>query len=285
MSFKIITDSTASLKLDYAERNQISIITLYYVSNGEVKPAFDKNNQLATADFYSLLHKRPKLSTSCANENQYFEEFEKAVKNNQPVLYVGFSNGVSATFNSALLAKEMILEKYPNAEIYCADTLTGSLGQRFFVNKCVEMRENGKTVKNAYDFVLNNRLKMNTYVTVDDLYYLYQGGRLSSISYKLGSLIKIKPVIKVNEHGKLVALSKVISRKQSITSLIKIIENNITNDKNTTVYIAHADCEKDATQMAERIKNSLNINVEIDYLEPVIASHTGVGSIAIFFLS
>ena len=285
MNFKIVTDSTASLSAEYAIEKEISVVTLYYVLEGKTHPAFDLNDDAILRKFYDQLKNRPKLSTSCANENQYFEEFEKAVKNNQSVLYIGFSNGVSATFNSAILARDRILEEYPNAEIYCVDTLTGSLGQRRFVQECVLMRESGKTAKEARDYVLNNRSKLNTYVTVDDLYYLYQGGRLSSISYKIGSFIKIKHIIKVKEEGKLVALSKVISRKQSLTSLIKIIENNITDDKSTTVSIAHADCKEDAISMADKIKKSLNVNVEIDLLEPVIASHTGVGSIAIFFVS
>ena len=178
MNFKIITDSTSTLTFEFAKAHDIGIVTLYYLIDGESTPAYDGENTLPLKNFYNKLLDKPKVSTSCANQNQYYEEFEKAVKSGLTVLYVGFSNGVSASFNCATKAKESILEKYPNAKIYCADTLTGSLGQQHFVMQAIKMRKDGFSAEDAYNFIIENRLKLNTFVMVDDLYFLYQGGRI-----------------------------------------------------------------------------------------------------------
>ncbi len=284
MNFKIVTDSTANLSVDYFNDNEISVVTLYYLINGEVFPAFKTDNPFLLQEFYNTIKEKPKLSTSCANEVQYYEEFEKAVKQGVPVLYIGFSSGVSASFSSAESARARIIEEYPNAEIYCADTHTGSFGQGYFVEQAVKMRQDGKTAKEIYEYILNARDKMQTFVTVDDLYYLHQGGRIPSLLYKIGTLIKIKPIIKVNEEGCLTSVGKVLSRKQSITHLANIVKDGV--KQNTKVYIAHADCEQDAISLAEKIKNGAMVeSVEIGYLEAVIGSHTGVGGLAVFFLT
>ena len=210
MSFKIITDSTANLSNEYLQKNSISVVTLYYLLDGEVFPAYKTDKPELLEEFYQRIKNKPKLSTSCANDDQYYVEFEKAVKSAVPVLYIGFSSGVSATFSSAMIAKDRIVQNYPNAEIYCVDTLTGSFGQGYFVEQSVIMRENGKTAKEVYDYITSERERMNTYVTVDDLYYLHKGGRIPAIAYRIGTLVKIKPIIKVNGEGKLVSTAKVI---------------------------------------------------------------------------
>ena len=284
MKFKIVTDSTANLETQYFKDNGVSVVTLYYLINGEIYPAYKADDSTLLQSFYKEINEKPKLSTSCANVEQYYDEFEKAVKEGLAVLYIGFSSGVSASFSNAELAREMIIKEFPNAEIYCADTHTGSFGQGFFVEQAVQLRNEGKGAREVYDYVVANRDKMNTYVTVDDLYYLYQGGRIPSLVYKIGSLIKIKPIIRVNEEGRLVSVGKVISRKQSLSHLAKIVEENVKH--NTAVYIAHADCEQDASILAKKIEEICkDVEVKIGYLEAVIGSHTGVGGLALFFLS
>ena len=284
MKFKIITDSTANLQASYFKKNDIAVVTLYYLINGEVFPAYKTDDDNLLQEFYKKIADKPKLSTSCANEEQYYEEFEKAVKEDLPILYIGFSSWVSASFASAELAKNRILETYPDAEIFCADTHTGSFGQGYFVEQAVKMREEGKSARDIYKYILNERDVMNTYVTVDDLYYLHQGGRIPSLAYRLGSLIKIKPIIKVNEEGSLKSVGRVISRKQSLNHLTSLVADGA--KENSVVYIAHADCEEDAKILAQKIKGSGKIKeVSIGYLETVIGSHTGIGGIAVFFLS
>ena len=282
MNFKIVTDSTANLSTEYFNVNDIAVVTLYYSINGDVFPAYKTGDSNLLKNFYQTIQTKPKLSTSCANEEQYFKEFEKAVKENKPVIYIGFSAGVSATFSSAELAKERILKEFPNAEIYCVDTHTGSFGQGYFVEQAVNMRREGKSVKEVAEFILKERDNMNTYVTVDDLFYLHKGGRIPSLAYRIGTMIKIKPIIKVNEEGKLVSVNKVISRKQSIRHLANIINENARKD--SVVYISHADCENDAKELETKITSKHIKEVKIGYLEAVIGSHTGVGGLAVFFL-
>ena len=282
MNFKIVTDSTANLSTEYFNVNDIAVVTLYYLINGDVFPAYKTGDSNLLKNFYQTIQTKPKLSTSCANEEQYFNEFEKAVKENKPVIYIGFSAGVSATFSSAELAKERILKEFPNAEIYCVDTHTGSFGQGYFVEQAVNMRREGKSVKEVAEFILKERDNMNTYVTVDDLFYLHKGGRIPSLAYRIGTMIKIKPIIKVNEEGKLVSVNKVISRKQSIRHLANIINENARKD--SVVYISHADCENDAKELETKITSKHIKEVKIGYLEAVIGSHTGVGGLAVFFL-
>lgn len=285
MDFKIITDSTANLSQRFYEENEISVVTLFYNLNGIVYPAYAPDNPSHYKDFYRKMRQKPKVSTSCANETQYYEEFEKAIKMGLPVLYVGFSNGVSASYNCAENARKQILKDFPSAEIYCVDTLTGSLGQGHFVKLAVEKRREGLSAKQICEFIFAERMNLSTYVTVDDLYFLYQGGRIPSITYHIGSLIKIKPIIKITEEGKLTSYSKVLSRKRSIKEMFNIIKQKLVASENSTVYVAHADCEDDAKALADLIKTNLGVQVEIDFLEPVIGSHTGAGAIAVFFNS
>ena len=286
MAFKIITDSTVNLPHEYLTANEIGVVTLFYLFDGESFPAYDGENTPPIKNFYERMRKKPKVSTSCANENQYYEEFEKGVKSGLTVLYVGFSNGVSASYSCALKAKEEILQTYPNAKIYCVDTLTGSLGQGHFVMQAVKMRSEGQSAETVYNYILVKREKLNTFVTVDDLYFLYQGGRIPSLTYKVGTLIKIKPIIKINSEGKLVFHEKVISRKHSLTKLFTLIRDNVSQSECDAVYITHGDCEEDALLLSEKIKLETNIkNITIDYLEPVIGAHTGAGGLAVFFFS
>ena len=286
MSFKIITDSTATLSAEYLKKHDISAVTLFYLLNGEVYPAYDQDKPTAFDGFYDEMRKRATVSTSCANESQYFEEFEKAVKSRLTVLYVGFSSGISASFSCAVKAKEGILEKYPDAKIYCVDTLTGSLGQGHFVKEAVRLRADGKTAEEVACFITEKRRKLDTYLTVNDLYFLHKGGRIPKLSYHIGTLVKIKPLIKVSDAGTLLSVGKVISRKQSLLALFDIIKKDILNPNEATVYIAHADSLKDAQFLADKLIRELHIKeVVIDYLEPVIGAHAGPDSIAIFFYS
>ena len=286
MSFKIITDSTVNLSPDYINKHDISVVNLFYLFDGVQHPAYDPERPNHYKEFYDTMRTRPKVSTSCANQNQYFEEFEKAVKCGLTVLYVGFSVGVSASYTCAENAKEQILKTYPNAQIYSIDTLTGSLGQGHFVKKAVEMRKSGISAKEVYEFIKRERMNLNTYVTVDDLFFLKQGGRISSLSYGLGKLIQIKPIIKVSDEGKLVAVSKVVTRKQSLNAMFNVVKERIVSPETSTIYISHGDCVDVADSLAKRFKEELGVKeVIIDFLEPVIGSHTGAGSIALFFFA
>ena len=285
MKFKIVTDSTANLETAYFKKHDVAVVTLYYLIDGEVYPAYKTDESELLKRFYQTVKEKPKLSTSCANQEQYYEEFIKAVKEDVPVLYIGFSSGVSASFSSAIMAKESVLSEYPNAKIYCADTLTGSFGQGYFVEQAVKMREEGRDASEVFNYIMNERRKMNTYVTVDDLYYLHQGGRIPALVYKISSLIKIKPIIKVNEEGSLISVGKVISRKQSLSHLAEVVRDGVFDAINATVYIAHGDCEGDAKLLASKIKEFGVKEVKIGLLEAVIGSHTGIGGVAVFFLS
>ncbi len=285
MKFKIITDSTANLQTDFCKQHDVSVVTLYYLINGEAHPAYKTDEPQLLKSFYQTIKDKPKLSTSCANQEQYYDEFVKSAREGISVLYIGFSSGVSASFSTAVMAKEAVLGEYPNAQIFCADTLTGSYGQGYFVEQAVRMRNEGKDVGEVFDYIINERRRLKTYVTVDDLYYLHQGGRIPTILYKLGSLIKIKPIIKVNEEGSLTSVGKVISRKQSLNHLVGVIKDEIDDAESSTVYIAHADCEEDAILLADKIKEFGVKEVKVGLLEAVIGSHTGIGGVAVFFLS
>lgn len=284
MNIKLVTDSTANLSVDYITENDVSVVTLFYLIDGVEYPAFDLKNPNSLLEFYSKLKKKPKVSTSCANENAYYEVFSKAVNEGNAVLYIGLSSGVSATFSSALAAKNKILQENPDAKIYCVDSLTGSFGQGLLIYHVVDMIKQGKSVEECYEYVMTERFKIGTFLTVDDMYFLYQGGRIPSLAYRLGSLVKIKPIINVTNEGKLVSHSRVLSRNQSIASLFNIIKKNIVSPETATVYIAHGNCKDEATSLANKIKEQLKVKeVVVDLLEVVIGAHAGTGAIAVFF--
>ena len=199
---------------------------------------------------------------------------------------LGFSSALSSTFSSSAVAMKELQEKYPERKFYTVDTLAASMGQGLLCYYAAKKQEAGETIEEVRDFVENNKLNLCHWFTVDDLFFLKRGGRVSAATAVVGSLLNIKPVLHVDNAGKLTNVSKARGRKAAIDTMFENMKKSMFPiEQNEPVFISHGDCIADAEYLANRIKNEMGIKtVDINYVGPVIGSHSGPGTLALFFL-
>lgn len=248
----------------------------------EYKDDFGKS--ISYKDFYNEVRKGEMSSTSQINPSTFAESFKKYVSEGYSLIYIAFSSALSGTYNSACIARDNILDEYPDSDISVIDSKCASLGLGLLVYNACEKLKSGESKEAVVNWVESNKLKLNHWFTVDDLHHLKRGGRVSSTSAILGTLLDIKPILKVNTDGKLVPVTKVKGRKKSIKSLADLLKQRIVNPENQVIAISHGDCEEDARLLEKLIKEEVNVkDVILNYVGPVIGSHSGPGTIALFF--
>lgn len=278
---KIITDATLDVNIDYLKQNNIELIPMNYFLDGET---FVDDKTLNLKEFYNKIREGKMPTTSMINPMMYEEIFEKHLKDGNDVLYISFSSGLSGSFNSALLAKNNLDSKYSN-KVYCLDTQSASAGITIIVERANELINKGETIEKIMTELTLLRDKIFIFVGVDNLFHLERGGRISKAAAVIGSTLNLKPVIKVNEEGRLVSYKKVMGRKKLILTLVELFAKYKDESKHYNVYILHSDCEEDAISLKEKIKNNYNINANILGIGTIIGSHTGAGAIAIIFVA
>ena len=209
---------------------------------------------------------------------------ESYLSEGKDVLYLGFSSGLSGTYNAAFVAAQELAEKYPQRKVYTVDTLCASLGQGLFVYTAAKQRLDGKTIDEVYEWAKDNRLNLCHWFTVDDLFFLKRGGRVSAATAVMGTMLSIKPVLHVDFKGKLINVSKARGRKASVDELFENAKRTAIEPEKQTMFISHGDCLTDAEYLADRLKKELGVpEVVIGYVGPVIGAHAGPGVLALFF--
>lgn len=285
MSTVILTDSTCDLPLSYIQSNNIKFLGLT-VLLGDQEFIDDLGQSFTYKDFYSLLRAGKVTSTSQTNVYRFSELYRKHIENGDSILYIGFSSGLSGTYNSASLAREEILEEYPDADITVIDTLAASCGQGLLVYYACEMLKSGKSKEEIAAWIEENKLKVAHIFTVDDLDHLRRGGRISSTAAFVGSLLNIKPLLYVNDEGKLIPYEKARGRKKAIREMVNELKKHIQEPEKQTIFISHGDCLEDANILATMIREDVTINdIIISMVGTTIGSHSGPGTLALFFLS
>ncbi len=282
--FKIITDSTADLPVEYLKEHNIGCINLSYIVDGET---YGHGKELPYKEFYSMMRNGKMPTTSQVNPEEAKEHFKECIKQDKEILCLAFSSGLSGTYNSMRIAAEEVMEKNPDCKITVVDTLAASLGEGLLVHKAVCLRDAGKSIDEVADWVRENRLNMVHIVAVDDLFHLHRGGRVSKTTAVVGTLAGFKPTIHVNDEGRLINIGKVRGRKKSLQALVDYMENKTKNysGKNDVVYISHGDDLEAAEYVRDLIKERLGIEeFLINPIGPTIGSHAGPGTIALFFM-
>ena len=228
-------------------------------------------------------------TTSQANPEQAKEAFTACLEQGQDVLYIAFSSGLSGTCGSGMIAADEIRESglYPDRRIVVIDSLSASLGEGLLVHKAVLLKEAGKSLDEVADWVEKNKLHLCHNFTVDDLFHLHRGGRVSKATAILGTMINIKPVLHVDDEGHLIAIGKVRGRKKSLSALVDRMADQIKGyeDQNDVVFISHGDCLEDAEYVKKLVQERFGIEkFIINHVGPTIGAHSGPGTVALFFM-
>lgn len=283
LNFLIATDSSCDLPSSYVDANDIYVFPISVtINNKEILD--DLGKSYSHQDFYNTIREGSMPTTSQVNMFTFKEQFIKWASDNIPVLYLAFSSGLSGTYNSALAARLEVLEEYPDANITIIDTLAASGGVGLLVYYANEMRNSGKSLEEIAEFITITRLNLTHVFTVDDLYHLERGGRISHASAFVGSLLQIKPVLYVSDEGTLIPFQKMRGRKKALRALVSQFEKSCI-DKTAPILITHGDCVEDAEFVAELIRESYDVKkIIINTIGPAIGSHSGANTVALFFI-
>ena len=279
-AFKIITDSCADFTTELYRQLDVTYAPLNVLLKGELH-----NNLIDDADvktLYNALREGEMPTTSAANPDGWMEVMKPVLEEGKDVLCIAFSSALSTTYQSAVIAAEELKEAYPDRTINVVDTLCAALGEGLMVWYACKLRDAGKSLAEVTAWVEENKLKLCHWVTVEDLNHLKRGGRVSAATALVGTMLNIKPIITVNDEGKLVSVAKARGRKAAIEYVAK--KTAEASDKEMA-FIGHGDCLEDAEACAKLMKEKYGIqNVHIGYVGAVIGAHTGPGVLVTFFL-
>ncbi len=285
MSFKIVTDSCANLTDEQIKEYGVEIISLKYRIGEKDYDSYIKGEKTDFAETYRLLREKAEITTSLANRGDCDKVIPQILENGEDVLILSFSSGLSGTCQNIMLSAEDYKEMYPDRKIIVVDTLCASLGEGMAVHYAVKLRNEGKTIEETAEWLENNKLNICHIFTIDDLFFLKRGGRLSGTSAVVGTLLGIKPLLHVANDGKLYVTGKARGRKASMEHLIASAGEKGIDIENQDIFIVHGDCEEDAKYIGEEVKKRYKVkNVVYNLIDPVIAAHAGPGTLAIFFI-
>ena len=248
----------------------------------------DLGESMSFEDFYKAMENGASTKTSQVNVAEFEEYFESFLKEGKDVLHLCLSSGISGVHNSACVARDIVAERYPDRKIYVVDSLAAASGYGLMMDDLADMRDAGKSIDELYHWVEENKLKMHHWVATTELKYLVRGGRLSKTAGAVGGILNICPIIEVDVNGKLQARQKVRGKKKAIEELAKMMEQHAENGINydKKCYISQSACMEEAVALKNLIESrfqKLQGKVEIDNIGTVIGSHTGPGTVALFF--
>lgn len=284
MKTVLFTDSCCDLPISFVNENNIQVMPIIVNINGEDIPD-DLGKSISHKDFYSLIRNGKLPKTSQVNVDTFERNFKKYVREGYSIVYIGFSSALSGCVNSARLAKEIIDEEIKDADITIVDTKSASMGLGLLVYYAANMLKEGNSKEDIVNWLENNKLKVNHWFTVDDLNHLKRGGRVSSTVAIVGTMLSIKPIMHVDNEGRLIPISKVKGRKKAIKVLCDKLKEKIVDSENQTVFISHGDCIQEAESLKELILSEVKVKeIIINNIGPAVGSHSGPGTLALFFI-
>ena len=280
--YVITVNSTVDLPKEWLEERKVPVIPLKYTIDNET---YTDMEGLPSKEFFGKLRDGKMATTSQINPEEARAQLEPFLKEGKDVLHLGFSSGLSGTYNSMRIAGEELKEEYPEAKIIIIDTLCACLGEGLLLYKALQQKASGKTIEETAKWVEENKLHICHNVTVSDLFHLHRGGRISKASAVLGSVVQIKPIIHMDENGKLQVVGKERGRKKSLNKIVDMAVEQIKGWDNDIAMITHGDCQEDAEYVAKLVRERLGIeNILINNIGTVIGSHTGPGVVAVFVM-
>ena len=283
--YVIMTDSCCDLTDRMARDLELEVLPLTMHMDGQDYPNDLAGTAISNQEFYKRIRAGKLATTSAVNVGQFQDAMRRVLESGRDIVCVCFSSALSTTYQSAVIAAEDLRAEFPEAEIHVVDSLSASLGQGLLLYLAVEQKRKGLPAAELAQWVEDNRLTVCHWFTVDDLNFLKRGGRVSATTALLGTMLSIKPIMHTSDEGKLVPVSKARGRKAAIAALLDKIEALGIHPEKQTMFICHADCEEDAKAVAQTIQDRFGTpTVHINYIGPVIGSHTGPNTMGIFFV-
>lgn len=280
----IVTDSTIDMPKRYVDSQEnFRVLNMSYTMDGVsyVPDGTDENSR----EIYRQLRAGKNIVTAQVNSESWREAFEEILAEGDDLLVIAFSSGLSGTCQAAFTAAEEAREKYPDRKLEVIDSLCASAGEGLLVDYALRNRDRGMSLEENAAWVRENVQNIIHWFTVDDLMFLMRGGRVGAVSAYIGSLVKIKPVLHVDQEGKLIPREKVQGRRKSIRALADKVKQNIVHPEGQLVLISHGDCEAEAQSLADMIKAELPVaEVRLSYIGPIVGAHSGPGTLAVFFM-
>ena len=282
--YVIFTDSSCDLPASLANELEIVVNNLSLVIEGKEYVNYLDGREIGFSQYYNMLREGKIGSTSAVNIESFCGIMEPVLKQGKDILYLGFSSGLSSTYSAGVQAALELSEKYPERKIYTVDTLAASLGEGMLVYYAVMEKRKGKSIEEVRDYIESVKLNMCHWFTVNDLNHLKRGGRVSATTALAGTILQIKPVMHVDNDGKLINVEKAKGRRNSIKRMAQIMEETAVDIENQTIFISHGDCLEDAEYLASVIREKMSVkDIIINYVGPVIGTHSGPGTLALFF--
>lgn len=289
MSFELVTDSCCNLAEETIDRYGLHVLPLTFMADGEdtVYQSYLKGEKTGLSQFYKMMRDGKVFRTSLPNLGDTEALFRSLLDTGRDILYLGFSSGLSGTYEATELLAKQLRGEYPDRKIYTVDTLAASGGQGLLVWHACQHAEAGEGIDAVRDWVEGNKLRLAHWFTVDDLMFLWRGGRVSKTSAWAGTLLNIKPVLHVDDEGHLIPVEKVRGRKKSLTALLNHMEKTGTQPlADQMVFITHGDCLEEAQWLEQQICERFGVrNIVVNCIDPVIGAHSGPGTMALFFLA
>ena len=289
MSFELVTDSCCNLAEETIDRYGLHVLPLTFMADGEdtVYQSYLKGEKTDLSQFYKMMRDGKVFRTSLPNLSNTETLFRSLLDTGRDILYLGFSSGLSGTYEATELLAKQLRGEYPDRKIYTVDTLAASGGQGLLVWHACQHAEAGEGIDAVRDWVEGNKLRLAHWFTVDDLMFLWRGGRVSKTSAWAGTLLNIKPVLHVDDEGHLIPMEKVRGRKKSLTALLNHMEKTGTQPlADQMVFITHGDCLEEAQWLEQQIRERFGVrDIVVNCIDPVIGAHSGPGTMALFFLA
>jgi len=283
-NYMIMTDSTSDLPVDIADHFGIQVIPMPFTMGTESYMHYLDNRELGIHEFYERLRGGIESTTAQINEITYIDYFESVIKSGSDILYISLSSGLSSTYNSALLAAEELIGKYPESKILCVDSRAASLGEGLLVYSAAKKKEEGFGLEELSEWIINKRSHLCQWFTVDDLNHLKRGGRLTAMTAVVGTALDIKPILHVDDEGKLIPVGRVRGRKKALKALVIHMSETCTNPEEQIIFISHGDSLNDALFLEKLVREKFQVkDVIINNIGPIIGTHSGPGTIALFF--
>lgn len=279
----VYTDSACDISPEILDQWGVKYLSLTFRFEGDETEY--SNSDMPAEPFYAKMRAGEVAKTSAINTETFKDAFEAELRAGNDILYIGFSSGLSNTVNAAQLAANELLSEYPERKLIVVDTFAASAGFGMLLYLALKRKNEGATIEEAAQFVVETRLHQCHWFTVDDLMYLKRGGRISPAVALVGTMLGIKPVMHMDNEGHLVKVSQARSRKGALKALVDKYTELALEPNSGTVFISHGDCMDDVNRLKEMLKARHGVDVElVTYVGPVIGAHSGPGTLALFFL-